>query len=269
MAATPAAIDRLIYFVAPAIALFPSFALGGTMPWGPNLAWTPIADVNIGVLFILAVSSFGVYGIVLAGYSSNNKYSLLGGLRSSAQLISYELAMGISLASVVLATGSLKMTDIVRAQEGPFYGAVGPLQNWFIFTPWGFLSAIIFAVCIVAETNRPPFDLPEAENELVAGYHTEYSSMKFGFYYLGEYTHMLVVSCLAVTLFFGGWHGPFLPAVIWFFIKVFFFIFFFIWVRATYPRLREDQLQRFSWLALIPLALAQILVVGFVKVAVK
>src|SRR5256714_5001006 len=158
---TPTAVDRAIYFFAPAVALVPAFALGGTLPWGPNTMFTPIADVNIGVLYILAVSSLGVYGVVLAGYASNNKYSLMGGLRSSAQLISYELAMGMSLASIVLASSSLRVTDLVRAQEKPLWGLIPAIQNWFIFTPYGFLASIVFAICAIAETNRAPFDLPE------------------------------------------------------------------------------------------------------------
>jgi len=269
---TPSAIDRVIYFLAPAIALFPAFALGGTLPWGPNLAWTPIADVNIGILYILAVSSLGVYGIVLAGYSSNNKYSLLGGLRSSAQLISYELAMGMALAAVVLATGSLKMTDMVKAQEGPLWGVVPFIQNWFIFTPWGFVSAIIFAVCIVAETNRAPFDLPEAENELIAGYHTEYSSMKFAVFFMGEYAAMLVFSGVFAVVFLGGYNLP----VIWgplqnvsailapliFFGKCALGITIFIWLRATLPRLRYDQLMNLGWRSLLPIGVANFLCAG-------
>ncbi len=279
---TPTAVDRAIYFVAPALALFPAFALGGTIPWGPNKAWTPIGDVSIGVLYILAVSSLGVYGIVLAGYSSNNKYSLMGGLRSSAQLISYELAMGMALAAVVLATGSLTLTEMVRAQEGPLWGATPYLQNWFIFTPWGLVSAVIFAVCIVAETNRAPFDLPEAENELIAGYHTEYSSMKFAVFFMGEYAAMLVFSGVFACVFLGGynlapinwsalgdngfantmaWLNETL-APIWFIGKCAFGITVFIWLRATLPRLRYDQLMSLGWKSLLPIGVANFLLVG-------
>lgn len=269
---TPAAIDRLVYFTAPAVALFPAFALAGTLPWGPFPLLTPIADVNIGVLYILAVSSLGVYGIVLAGYASNNKYSLMGGLRSSAQLISYELGMGMSLAGMVLATGSLRVTDIVRGQEGPLWGVLGPVQNWLIFTPYGFIGAIVFAVCVVAETNRAPFDLPEAENELIAGYHTEYSSMKFAVFFMGEYAAMFIFSAIFVDVFLGGWN--LLPfgalqnvsdsfAPIWFMGKTTLLFSCFIWMRATLPRLRYDQLMSLGWRSLLPLAVANFILIGF------
>ena len=207
---TPSASDRFLYFVAPGIALFPAFALGGTLPWAPWRSLTPIADVNIGILYVLAISSLGVYGVVLAGYSGNNKYSLMGGLRASAQLISYELAMGMSLACIVLATGSLKMTDMIKAQEGAFWGALPWAQNWFVFTPYGFVAMVVFMICMVAETNRAPFDLPEAENELIAGYHTEYSSMKFAVFFMGEYAAMFVFSGVLTSVFFGGYNmAPF------------------------------------------------------------
>lgn len=277
---TPSAIDRAIYFFAPAVALFPAFALAGTLPWGPNTLFTPIADVNIGVLYILAVSSLGVYGVVLAGYASNNKYSLMGGLRSSAQLISYELAMGMSLAAMVLASGSLRITDMVRYQEGPLWGN-GPaaIQNWAIFTPFGFFSAIIFAICAIAETNRAPFDLPEAENELIAGYHTEYSSMKFAVFFMGEYAAMFVFSAVFAAVFLGGFNV--LPinwdviglhqvqglnetlAGIWFLGKTAALFSCFIWLRATLPRLRYDQLMSLGWRSLLPLSVANFLLVGF------
>jgi NADH-quinone oxidoreductase subunit H len=279
---TPTAVDRVIYVIAPALALFPAFALGGTIPWGPNLAWTPIADVSIGVLYILAVSSLGVYGVVLAGYSSNNKYSLMGGLRSSAQLISYELAMGMALAAVVLATGSLTLTGMVRAQEQELWGLTPYLQNWFILTPWGLVAAVIFAICIVAETNRAPFDLPEAENELIAGYHTEYSSMKFAVFFMGEYAAMLVFSGVFACVFLGGYNmlpvnwsafGSGAPwdtlkwlntnlAPLWFLGKCAFGITVFIWLRATLPRLRYDQLMSLGWKSLLPLGVANFLIVG-------
>lgn len=277
---TPAAVDRVVYFTAPALALFPAFALAGTLPWGPNTVWTPIADVNIGVLYILAVSSLGVYGVVLAGYGSNNKYSLMGGLRSSAQLISYELAMGMSLAAMVLATGSLRMTDMVKFQEGAIWGN-GPaiFQNWLIFTPMGFISAIIFAICAIAETNRAPFDLPEAENELIAGYHTEYSSMKFAVFFMGEYAAMFVFSGIFVAIFMGGYnilplnwealHVGFMTQVnqtlagIWFLGKVSLFFSCFVWLRATLPRLRYDQLMSLGWRSLLPLAVTNFIVVAF------
>jgi len=287
---TPASIDRLIYFVAPAIALFPAFALGGTLPWGPNRLLTPMADVNIGVLYIMAVSSLGVYGVVLGGYAPNNKYSLLGGLRSSAQLISYELAMGMSLAAIALASGSLKVTEFVHQQEMPIWGADQAvwIQNWNLFTPYGFLAGIIFAICMVAETNRAPFDLPEAENELIAGYHTEYSSMKFAVYFMGEYAAMFVFSGVFAAVFLGGYN--FLPirwealiddypaatafwqfmqalnyygAPIWFIGKCIGGLSVYIWLRATLPRLRYDQLMSLGWRCLLPLSVANFMAVGF------
>jgi len=270
---TPQAVDRAIYFFAPAVALFPAFALAGTLPWGPNTVFTPIADVNIGVLYLLAVSSLGVYGVVLAGYASNNKYSLMGGLRSSAQLISYELAMGMSLAAIVLASSSLRFTDLVAAQEKPLWGLIPALQNWFIFTPYGFIAAIIFAICAIAETNRAPFDLPEAENELIAGYHTEYSSMKFAVFFMGEYAAMFVFSAVFTAVFLGGFNLPVnvqsvrefstLLAGIIFLGKTAVLFSCFIWLRATLPRLRYDQLMSLGWRSLLPLAVANFILVAF------
>jgi NADH-quinone oxidoreductase subunit H len=283
----PAKADRLIFVAAPALALFPAFTLGATIPWGPIQALTPVADVNVGLLYILAISSLGVYGVVLSGYASNNKYSLLGGLRSSAQLISYELGMGLALGSIVLAVGSLKMTDMVRAQEGPLWGFVGPLANWHLFTPYGFLAAIIFFICMVAETNRAPFDLPEAENELVAGYHTEYSSMKFAVFFMGEYAAMLVYGGIFMTVFAGGWHlvpirwdwiaeqapplaylaGGFATWDYWLapltmIAKCVLVLTVYIWLRATLPRLRYDQLMALGWKSLMPLAVANLILVA-------
>jgi len=285
---TPSASDRFLYFVAPGIALFPAFALGGTLPWAPWRSLTPIADVNIGILYVLAISSLGVYGVVLAGYSGNNKYSLMGGLRASAQLISYELAMGMSLACIVLATGSLKMTDMIKAQEGAFWGALPWAQNWFVFTPYGFVAMVVFMICMVAETNRAPFDLPEAENELIAGYHTEYSSMKFAVFFMGEYAAMFVFSGVLASVFFGGYNmapfnwdyiaqnaPPFWAGVagflgkmnywlapLWFIGKIAFFISVYIWIRATLPRLRYDQLMSLGWKSLLPLATFNFIIVA-------
>lgn len=246
----------LIYFFAPAvivIAVLMSFAV---IPFGDHVTILGkkvdlvVADVNVGLLYLLAISSLGVYGVVMGGWASNNKYSLLGSIRSSAQMISYELSLGLSIVGVLMWAGSLSTVKIVEAQA----------EGWFIFTqPLGF---ILYFISAMAESSRTPFDLTECENELVAGYQTEYSSMKFGLYYLAEYAHILLVSSLAVTLFFGGWRGPFLPPVIWFLIKVFIFIFIFIWVRATYPRFRYDQLMKFGWKVLFPLALLNILITG-------
>jgi NADH-quinone oxidoreductase subunit H len=285
---TPSAIDRKIYFIAPAIALFPAFALGATLPWGPSTGLygllTPAADVEIGILYVLAISSLGAYGIVLAGYASNNKYSLMGGLRASAQLISYELAMAMSVACIALAVGSMRMTEMVSEQEKPLWGLVPWLQNWFIFTPFGFVSAIIFMIAIIAETNRAPFDLPEAENELIAGYHTEYSSMKFAVFFMGEYAAMFILSGVFSAIFLGGYNiapinwlelktatgaGVFQflhDANYWlapttFILKCLGGITFFIWLRATLPRLRYDQLMNLGWKTLLPVAVANFVVV--------
>lgn len=254
--------DRAIYTLAPALAFVPALLSFAVIPFGPKLY---ITDINIGLLYLLAVSSLGVYGIVLAGWSSNNKYSLLGGLRSAAQMLSYELSLSLSVIGVLMHAGSLSLVDIVKAQTGAMelFGIV-PIPRWFIFTqPLGFF---IFLICGVAETNRAPFDLPEAESELVAGFHVEYSSMKFAMFFMAEYTNMVTVSALATTLFLGGWMGPFLPPVIWFLIKVFVFLFLYIWLRATLPRLRYDRLMRFGWKVLLPMALANVLVTGTVMV---
>lgn len=288
---TPASVDRKVYFFAPALALFPAFVLGGTMPFGPQSGiWallTPVADIEIGLMFVLAISSLGVYGVVLAGYASNNKYSLMGGLRASAQLISYELAMGVSLLAVVFAAGSLKMTKLVEMQEGDLLGVVPGMQNWFIFTPYGLVAGIIFLICMVAESNRAPFDLPEAENELIAGYHTEYSSMKFAVFFMGEYAAMFIFSGIFACVFMGGYNiAPFdwaylaenasfgrgffafmvdanywlAPAV--FLGKCTLGITFYIWLRATLPRLRYDQLMSLGWKTLLPIAVFNFCLVG-------
>jgi NADH-quinone oxidoreductase subunit H len=220
------------------------------IPIGPNFVGT---DINVGLLLFLAMSSLGVYAVTLGGWSSNNKYALLGGLRSSAQMISYELAMGLSTVGVLMLAGSLSMLDIVRAQQKLWYLVVQPI---------GFL---IFMITAFAETNRAPFDLPEAEAELVAGFHTEYSSMKFGLFFLGEFTNVITICAIAVTLFLGGWNGPWLPDAfkfLWFFAKLAVLIFLFIWVRWTFPRLRYDQLMNLGWKVLLPLSLANVIVTG-------
>jgi NADH-quinone oxidoreductase subunit H len=248
----PAQVDAVIYFVAPMISMTMALFVYAVIPVGPDVVLFGrritlyLADVNIGILLVLAASSIAVYGIILGGWSSNNKYSLLGSLRSSAQLISYELALGLAVLSVVLSAGTLSMVGIVRAQE----------HLWFIaLQPLGFL---LFLVAAIAETNRAPFDLPEAEQELVAGYQTEYGGFKFAMFYAGEYIGIVTMSALITTLFLGGWNGPFLPPVVWFLLKTFVFIFFFIWLRATLPRVRHDQLMAFGWKLLIPLGLANL-----------
>ncbi len=248
--------NKVIFHIAPVLAVVPALTSFSVIPVGPNFV---VTDVNVGLLVFLAMSSLGVYSITLAGWSSNNKYALLGGLRSSAQMISYELAMGLSVIGVILLTGSLSMVDIVKAQSGT---VLGFLPRWFVFyQPIGFLA---FVLAMLAETNRAPFDLPEAEAELVAGYHVEYSSMKFAAFFMGEYMNMVAISCICVTLFLGGWHGPWLPplwgGIVWFFGKVAVLVLCFLWIRWTFPRLRYDQLMNLGWKVLLPLTLANVLV---------
>lgn len=250
----PQAADRTIYLLAPTLALIPSFISFAVIPFGDRIRLfgrtidMVITDVNVGLLYVFGVASLGIYGIVLGGWASNNKYALLGGLRSAAQMISYELSLGLSVVGVLMLSQSLSLVQIVNAQSGA----------WFIvFQPIGFL---IFLICAIAEINRAPFDLPEAETELVAGFHVEYSSMKFAMYFMAEYANMITVAAMATTLFLGGWRGPFLPPVVWFLIKLYLFIFLFIWLRATLPRFRYDQLMRFGWKVLLPVALANIMI---------
>ncbi|MEE9220375.1 MAG: NADH-quinone oxidoreductase subunit NuoH [candidate division NC10 bacterium] len=247
----PANADRVIFILAPALSFVPALIVFAVIPFGPSFV---ITDVNVGLLYVFAVASLGVYGSVLAGWASNSKYSLLGGLRSAAQMVSYELGLGLSVLGVVMMTGSLSLVDIVEAQKGTWLGI---LPRWNIFPQ--FLGFVIFLISSNAELNRAPFDLPEAETELVAGFHTEYSSMKFALFFMAEYANMIAVAALATTLFLGGWRGPLLPPVIWFLLKVFAFIFLFIWVRATLPRFRYDQLMGFGWKVLLPLALANVM----------
>jgi len=262
----PAGVDKPIFILAPAILLLPALMTFAVIPFGSDITLfgrqipLQVADVNVGILYILALTSIGVYGIVLAGWSSNSKYSLLGGLRSSAQLISYELAMGLAVVSIILLSGSLKLNDIVGDQQGHFL-------SWNVFKqPLAFL---IFLVAVYAETNRLPFDLSEAEQELVGGYHTEYSSMKFAMFFMAEYANMITAAALTVTLFFGGWDVPFVNeaalgmwgamlSVTSFILKMGFFLFLFIWVRWTFPRFRYDQLMKLGWKVMLPLALFNI-----------
>jgi len=247
--------NKFLYILSPMIITIAAYASFAVVPFGDQIALfgrnidLHIADIDIGVLYIFALSSLSVYGVTLAGWSSNSKYALLGGLRASAQMISYELSIGLSIIGVLMLSGSLRLVDIVVAQD-----------VWYIFyQPIGF---VVFLICGFAECNRSPFDLPEAENELVAGFHVEYSSMKFALFFMAEYAHMIVVSALVATLFLGGWRGPVLPGVVWFLLKVFAMLFLFIWVRATFPRFRYDQLMKFGWKVLFPLALANILLTG-------
>ena len=260
----PAGVDSLVYWLAPFIALFTALFTFVLIPFGDTLTlWgytikLRIADVNAGILFLLAISSIAVYGVVLAGWSSNNRYSLLGGLRGTAQMISYEIPIGISLLTVAITAGTLSLPAIVKAQE----------QHWFIWT--NPISFIIYLITAFAETNRAPFDLPEAEQELTAGYHTEYGGMKFAMFFMSEYINILAVSSIATTLFLGGWLAPFgLPEipVLWFVLKVFLFVLFFMWVRATMPRLRYDQLMSFGWKVLIPVATINLLLTAYIRLA--
>ena len=254
----PANASKILFILSPAIAMIPALLTIAVIPFGDTINIMGVSidmvitDVNIGILFILAVSSVGVYGILLGGWSSNNKYSLLGGLRSSAQMISYELSMGLSLIGVIMMTESLSLVDTVNAQT----------HLWFVvLQPVAF---IVFAISAIAETNRCPFDLPEAETELVSGFHTEYSSMKFALFFMAEYANIITVSAVGVTFFFGGWRGPFLPPVVWFLIKMALCIFFFVWLRSTFPRFRIDQLMQFAWKVLLPVAVVNVLITGVV-----
>jgi NADH-quinone oxidoreductase subunit H len=274
---TPPYVHKFLYILAPMLSLVCSLIAISLIPVGGNISiagvTTPIqiTDTNISLLIILGVTSIGVYGVALAGWSSNSKYSMLGSLRASAQMISYEVALGLSLVGVLMLTGSFSLSAIVKAQEGTWFHII---PKWFIFK--GQIVAFFVYLCAAfAETNRIPFDLPEAETELVAGYHTEYSSMKFAMFFMAEYANMVTVACLASILFLGGYGGPtfagILPPllsalmpVIWFLARVVFFLFVYIWVRGTLPRFRYDQLMAFSWKFLLPLALANIMVTGLV-----
>ncbi len=268
----PSGVYRPLFLLAPIIALACALLSISVVPFGESHYFEgvdlfQIADVNIGLLVLLGITSVGVYGIALSGWSSNNKYSLLGALRASAQVISYELALGLSLVGVVLRTGSLRLRDIVDLQAA--HGAL----SWNVFGGFQFVAFFIYLMAAYAETNRSPFDLPEAESELTAGYHTEYSSMKFAMFFMAEYANMITVGCVATLLFFGGWSSPFgglFPAignpfiaaiipVFWFVFKVFCFLFLYVWVRGTLPRFRYDQLMGFGWKFLMPLAIANIL----------
>lgn len=253
---TPAKVDRGIYYWAPVVTFVAALAVYVTIPFGKGLV---VSDLNIGILYILSVTTFTVIGLLMAGWSSNNKYSLLGGFRSAAQVVSYEVPMALAILGVILFTQSLSMGDIVSQQS--------KVYEWFVFRqPIGFL---IYLVAATAECNRTPFDLPEADSELVAGFVTEYSGMKFAMFFLAEFLNMFSVSAIATTLFFGGWNGPFLPSWMWFMIKSLIGVFVLMWFRWTYPRLRVDQLMGFAWKFLLPLAFLNLLVTGFILLLVK
>ncbi len=264
----PAGANKIIFSAAPILVLVPALIGFAVVPFGRDsffigsIEFTPyITDINIGLLYVLAFSSIGAYGILLGGWASNSKYALLGGLRSAAQVISYELPLGLALVGPVLLSGSLSMKTMTEAQGGGFW-------HWYVITqPVAF---VIYMICAIAETNRLPFDMPEAESELVAGFFTEYSGMRFSFFFLAEYANMILVSCVAVVAFLGGWQAPlaaldFIPPIFWFLAKVYFLLFFYIWLRATVPRLRFDQLMAFGWKIMLPLALVNVLLTSIVK----
>jgi NADH-quinone oxidoreductase subunit H len=270
----PGHVDRLVYLIAPGLSLVPALAAFAVVPiagqpivlpfeiFGATITINPwIANVNVGILYLLAIGSLGTYGVVLGGWSSNNKYSLLGGLRTSAQMLSYELPMGVALLSVILMAGTMNLNEIVKMQGG--FGGLG----WLIFVqPIAFL---IYFISAVAEAGRAPFDLPETENELIGGFATEYGAMKFGLFFGAEYVHMIVISCIATTLFLGGWQGPLamqfpLLQPIYFLLKMALFIFIFIWIRASIPRVRFDKMMKFCWKFLLPLGVVNLFVTALV-----
>jgi NADH-quinone oxidoreductase subunit H len=264
---------KTLYIAAPIIAVVFAISAISVIPFGNTITIGPITtalqitDLNIGLLVVLGITSMGVYGVALAGWSSNSKYSLLGGLRATAQMISYEVSLGLSLIPVLIVSGSFSLRRIVEAQRH---------LHWNFFFPLGFIAFFIYLISAYAETNRTPFDLPEAESELVAGYHTEYSAMKFAMFFMAEYANMVTVACLSTILFFGGWLGPVfgppivqaLLPVLWFCLKVFFFMFLYVWVRWTLPRFRYDQLMAFGWKFLLPASVANLVVTALV-VALK
>lgn len=246
--------DKAVFVLAPAIIVATVLMTFAVLPFAPGII---VTDLNVGLLFFLAMSSLGVYSVALAGWSSDNKYSLLGGLRAAAQMISYEVFMGLSLIGVVVLAGSFDLVKIIEAQR----------KMWFVIPQ--FLGFVLFLIAGIAETRRSPFDLPESESELVAGYHSEYSGMKFGMFFVGEYLGVALISALIAILFFGGWLGPWLPPIVWFLIKMFCFICFFVLLRASLPRPRFDQLMSWAWKLMLPLALANILITGAVVLAFR
>jgi NADH-quinone oxidoreductase subunit H len=245
--------DKPVFIVAPGIIIVTVLLSFAVVPFAPGIG---IIDLNIGLLFFLAMSSMAVYSVVLAGWASNNKYALLGGLRAAAQMVSYEVFMGLSLMGVVIMSGSFNLREIVEAQR----------HVWFCIPQ--ILGLLVFMIAGIAETRRLPFDLPEAESELIAGFHAEYSGMKFGMFFVGEYLGIVLISAMITTLFFGGWHGPVLPPVVWFFLKTFVFMCFFILLRASLPRPRYDQLMAYGWKRLLPLALLNVVVTGGLVLAI-
>ncbi len=264
----PAGANKIIFSAAPILVLVPALIGFAVVPFGRDslqigpIEITPyITDINIGVLYVLAFASIGAYGILLGGWASNSKYALLGGLRSAAQVISYELPLGLALVGPILLSESLSMKTMTEAQGGGIW-------NWFVVAQP--IAFVVYMICAIAETNRLPFDMPEAESELVAGFFTEYSGMRFSFFFLAEYANMILVSCIAVVAFLGGWQAPlpaleFIPPIVWFLVKVYFLLFFYIWLRATVPRLRFDQLMAFGWKIMLPVALVNVLLTSIIK----
>jgi len=246
--------DKAVFVIAPAVIMVTALLSFAVVPFAPDIS---VVDLDVGVLFVLGLSSMGVYSVVLAGWASNNKYSLLGALRAAAQMLSYEVYMGLSLMGVVLLAGSFNLATIVEQQRG----------LWFVVPQ--FVGFIVFTIAGIAETRRLPFDLPEAENELNAGFHSEYSGMKFGMFFVGEYIGITLVSALIATLFFGGWLGPVLPPIVWFVLKTFVFLCFFILLRAALPRPRFDQLMAYGWKMMLPLALLNLVVTGGLVLALE
>ena len=250
---TPAFSDRVLFIAAPVIVMATVLLAFAVIPFSPSIGIAP--DLNIGLLFFLGLTSLSVYGVVLAGWASNSKFSLLGGMRAAAQMISYEVFMGLALIGVVMLTGSFNLTDIVNAQA----------HLWFVVPQ--FLGFVLFLIAGIAEAHRLPFDLPEGENALGAGFHTEYSSMKFGMFFVGEYAGIILISAMTVVLYFGGWRGPFLPPIMWFTLKTSAFIVFFILLRAALPRPRYDQLMSYGWKLMLPLSIVNLAITGAVMLA--
>jgi NADH-quinone oxidoreductase subunit H len=253
----PARVDKILWALSPIVVLAAALMAWAVIPWSPGVV---PSDLNVGVLFVAAMGSLPVIGVIMAGWGSNNKYALLGGMRSAAQLVSYEIPGILAALVPVMLAGTMSMSGVVQAQIDPT--RFGGIHNWwFVFTPWGFLAFIVFLIAGIAETNRTPFDLIEAESELAAGFHTEYSGMRFALFFLAEYANVFAVSAIGATLFLGGWGGPipFLPSIgpgiLWFLGKTFFLIFVFMWIRSTLPRLRYDQLMNFAWKRLLPAGL--------------
>ncbi len=264
----PGRADKPVFVLAPMISIISAISLFAVIPFGnqftiPGTDWVVklrIADVDIGLLYVFALASIGEFGIILGGWASGNKYGLTGSLRAAAQMISYEVALGLSILGIIILSQTLRLTEIVHQQAGGFW-------NWNVwYQPMAF---ILYLICGLAEINRTPFDMPEAESELACGFNIEYSSMKFALFFMAEYAHMVTMGALAVTLFWGGWQPPFpflsfIPGVVWFSAKLFVFLFFFIWQRGTFPRLRYDQIMKFGWKVMVPLALANLLITGLV-----